>query len=63
MLEDSKRKLIEKDIIFAECGYVYCPEKSQGFLNEYLLREIADILEEKNKPFNEELEEYFNNEQ
>lgn len=61
MLDFKKRKLIEEDIIFAVCEYVYSPENPQGFLDEHLLREIADILEEKNKPMNHAIKELENN--
>lgn len=50
----------EKAIIQDVDGfYVYWPESGGGFLNEYALRGLADYLEEKNKPWTDQINDYF----
>lgn len=40
--------------------YVYWPaDCTGGFLNEYALNSLADYLQEKNRPWKEQIDRYF----
>lgn len=39
-------------------GWSYWPTANNGFLNEHLLRKIADFIEIQNKPFWDDYEAY-----
>ena len=55
--EKRVREAIEDGIIFSDAGYVYFPKEITGFLSEHELRIIANVLEEKNKPWYDALAE------
>lgn len=42
----------------ASLGWAYWPVSNKGFLDERLLRKIADFIEIQNKPFWDSYEEY-----
>jgi len=52
---------IEKDIVRGEDGfYIYWPTLGGGAYTAHCLRLIADVLDERNAPWQKELEDYFN---
>jgi hypothetical protein len=64
--EEKKKKLIDiiqerKEVIAGDDGfYCYWPEPSRGFLSSDDLRIIADYLDEINKPWQKQIDRYFN---
>lgn len=53
-------KTIKDDIIQDVDGYYYFwPAEGGGYFNEFTLRVIADHLEELNKPWDDEINKYF----
>lgn len=54
-------KCIKDDIIQDVDGYYYFwPSDGGGYFSEFALRVIADHLKELNKPWENEIERYFN---
>lgn len=50
---------IKKDIICGDDGfYVYWPT-SQGYMNEYMLRLVADVLADMNFDWQQQINKYF----
>lgn len=59
--EIARRIGLWNKLIYQEIdGMFVFSDTSSGFLTSYNLREIADYIDEKNRPLEEELEEYFN---
>lgn len=52
--------ITQEDIVFSihSMGWAYWPVKNRGFLNERMLRLIADFIEAQNKPFWDECEKH-----
>jgi hypothetical protein len=51
---------VNKDFVLGEDGFqVYWPTRSTGALSPWMLRAIADYLDEVNKPWSEEINAYF----
>jgi len=62
-LETNNGSLVGK-IEPADDGFLYFwPELRAGFWSEELMRDIADKLKELNKPYNDELNQYFSTHQ
>jgi hypothetical protein len=65
-IESYKNKLIKHiddagDFVVSDDGYIYFfPEKSNGYLSAHQLRFIADELDKRNKPWDDSITEYFN---
>ena len=52
------------EIVTFEDGFeYYSPEGTHGGLSAHNLREIADYLDLVNKPWSDQIDEYFKNEQ
>lgn len=51
-----ERGMLVNDI--SSLGWAFWPEKGGGFFNEHLLRQLADEIEKRNKPFWDEYEAY-----
>lgn len=69
MISDKERQRIiqicqnRQEFVQEVDGFVYWwPEgSSDGYLSSYVLRLIADELDKRNKPLEEDIEKYFNN--
>lgn len=60
MMNESLHDKIRKDIVQNVDGFYYFwPSETYGMYSPYALRQIADILDTLNKPYEKELEEYF----
>jgi hypothetical protein len=61
--EEYKERIIScirEDIIQDVDGYYYFwPSEGGGYFSEFVLRTIADHLEELNKPWDNEINQYF----
>lgn len=48
------------EIIMSEDGYyVFFPELREGFWEAYVLRQIADKVDEMNKPWDDQVKQFF----
>lgn len=53
-------RIVEKDFVTNVDGEeVFWPEGGNGYYSSYILRAIADELDKMNGPYNDRLEEYF----
>jgi hypothetical protein len=59
---DAIRRYADRHIIKLEDGCYYFWPDGQGSFNSYLLRLIADYLDEKNIVWEEQISEYFKKE-
>lgn len=60
-MDSRMRQFVEKHIYQEVDGfYVFSPSDCQGSLDEYSLSCIIEILREKNKPWEKEIEDFFN---
>ena len=56
--------VLDKDIICNVDGYyVYWPESSRGYLDDYHLMLIAAVLNKKNRDWDDDIESYFEQKQ
>ena len=62
MTNDELKALLlkHKDICPLDCGFWhYWPEKNRGALSSHNLKQVAEILDEINAPWQKQLEQYF----
>lgn len=63
MMTKNQREKLERDLVCDIDGYYYfLPKSRAGHFPSWYLRAVADILDAKNKPWDDEIKEKFGDE-